>query len=105
MLSIARAFVENPTLLLDEPTKDLVPVIVEELAEGMNKLRSGDSMAVLLVEQHSGLALDFSDRTVVMNRGRIVYDGESATLRSDPSLLDSLIGVARSEGRREKNEG
>ena len=98
MLSIARALVGNPSvLLMDEPTEGLAPVIVEDLVETMNTLRTDEGLAIVLVEQHSGIALDFSERTVVMNRGSIVYDGASADLRSDQSLLDSLIGVVKAE--------
>jgi branched-chain amino acid transport system ATP-binding protein len=60
----------------------------------MKRLRGEDGLAILLVEQHSAVALDFSPRTVVMNRGRIVYDGDSGRLRADPALLESLVGVA-----------
>jgi branched-chain amino acid transport system ATP-binding protein len=96
MLSIARALVGNPSvLLMDEPTEGLAPVIVEDLVESMNSLRADEGLAIVLVEQHSGIALEFSERTVVMNRGRIVYDGASAELRSDRALLDSLIGVVK----------
>ncbi len=96
MLSIARALVGNPSvLLMDEPTEGLAPVIVEDLVESMNSLRADEGLAIVLVEQRSGIALEFSERTVVMNRGRIVYDGASAELRSDRALLDSLIGVVK----------
>ena len=47
----------------------------------------------MLVEQNSRVAFAFSDRCVVMDKGRIVYDGLSATLRDDPERLTQLIGV------------
>jgi branched-chain amino acid transport system ATP-binding protein len=47
----------------------------------------------VLVEQNSRVALEFAARTVVMDRGRIVFDGESERLRSDPDLLASLIAA------------
>lgn len=94
MLSIARALVGNPSvLLMDEPTEGLAPVVVEGLVEAMNKLRADEGLGIVLVEQHAEIALDFSERTVVMNRGRVVYDGKSAQLCSDQTLLDSLIGL------------
>ena len=100
MLSIARALVGNSSvLLMDEPTEGLAPVIVEDLVESMNSLRADEGLAIVLVEQHSGIALEFSERTVVMNRGRIVYDGASVELRSDQALLDSLIGVVKADGQ------
>ncbi|MGE0744180.1 MAG: ABC transporter ATP-binding protein [Rhodospirillales bacterium] len=95
MLAIARALVGNPVvLLMDEPTEGLAPVIVDSLVAAMEKLKSDQGFAIVLVEQHSEIALDFSDRTIVMNRGRIVYDGASATLKSDHARLESLIGVS-----------
>jgi branched-chain amino acid transport system ATP-binding protein len=47
-----------------------------------------------LVEQNSRVALEFSNRIVVLDKGRIVYDGDSATLRGDPERLAKLIGVS-----------
>jgi branched-chain amino acid transport system ATP-binding protein len=94
MLSIARSLVGNPRILLmDEPTEGLAPVVVENLVRAMEKLRAKDELAILLVEQNTRVALDFSQRTVVLDRGRVVYDGDSRTLKDDEKLLDSLIGV------------
>ena len=96
MLSIARALMSNPSILLmDEPSEGLAPVIVEELQRVMAELRSDGSMSIILVEQNSRIALGFSDRTVVMDRGKIVYDGDSAALKNDPKRLDQLIGVVQ----------
>lgn len=94
MLSIARALIGNPRILLmDEPTEGLAPVVVEDLVSAMNRLRDEDELTVLLVEQNTRVALDFSARSVVLDRGRVVYDGASRTLKEDETLLDSLIGV------------
>ena len=95
MLSIARALMTNPSvLLMDEPTEGLAPVLVETLAEAFGKLRDEGALTIVLVEQNSRVALAFSPRTVVMDRGRVVYDGPSQTLRDDPERLTKLIGVA-----------
>jgi branched-chain amino acid transport system ATP-binding protein len=94
MLAIARALMSNPTLLLmDEPSEGLAPVIVEDLVRVMDELRRDGSLSIILVEQNSRVALEFSERTVVMDRGRVVYDGDSETLRTDPDQLERLIGV------------
>jgi branched-chain amino acid transport system ATP-binding protein len=94
MLSIARALMINPTvLLMDEPSEGLAPIIVDELVAAMRRLRGSGELTVILVEQNTRVAFDFSDRTVVMDRGRITYDGESQKLKSDKALLDKLIGV------------
>jgi branched-chain amino acid transport system ATP-binding protein len=96
MLAIARALVGNPTvLLMDEPTEGLAPIIVEQLEATIKQLGREEGMALVLVEQHADLALDFAPRCIVMDRGRIVYDGPSADLAHDRERLQSLIGVAR----------
>jgi branched-chain amino acid transport system ATP-binding protein len=95
MLSIARALLTNPSvLLMDEPTEGLAPVIVEALTAVMVRLRSESKLSIILVEQNSRVAFEFSDRSVVMDKGRIVFDGPSKTLRDDPERLASLIGVS-----------
>ena len=96
MLAIARALVGNPTvLLMDEPTEGLAPIIVEQLAATIKALGQDEGMAIVMVEQHADLALDFAARCVVMDRGRMVYDGPSTDLAQDRERLQSLIGVAR----------
>jgi branched-chain amino acid transport system ATP-binding protein len=96
MLAIGRALIGNPTvLLMDEPSEGLAPVIVEELARAVKRLTKAGGLSMILVEQNTRLALDIAARAVVMDRGRIVYDGPSETLRNDPSRLEQLIGVAK----------
>jgi branched-chain amino acid transport system ATP-binding protein len=95
MLSIARALLTNPSvLLMDEPTEGLAPVIVEALTAVLVRLRGESGLSIILVEQNSRVALAFSDRAVVLDKGCIVYDGGSAALRSDPERLARLIGVS-----------
>ncbi len=96
MLAIVRALVGNPTvLLMDEPSEGLAPVIVEELARAVKQLSMAGELSMVLVEQNTRLALDIAPRVAVMDRGRIVYDGASATLRDDPARLEQLIGVVK----------
>ena len=94
MLAIARALVGNPTvLLMDEPCEGLAPIVVEELAAVIARLRAEDATTMVLVEQRTDVALDLAERAVVMERGRVVFDDASARLRADPDLLHALVGV------------
>ena len=96
MLAIGRALVGNPkALLMDEPSEGLAPVIVDELERAAATLKQESGMAIILVEQHIRFALDFSDRCIVMNRGRIAFDGASAELRDDETLRGYMGLTAR----------
>jgi branched-chain amino acid transport system ATP-binding protein len=94
MLAIARALVGNPSvLLMDEPFEGLAPIVVEELAEVIRRLRADDAITMVLVEQRTDVALDLAERAVVMERGRVVFDDASAKLQADPDLLHTLVGI------------
>ena len=94
MLAIGRALMGNPqVLLMDEPSEGLAPVIVEELERVITRLRDESGLAILLVEQHIRFALRFSPRTLVLDRGRIVFEGPSATL-ADEATLHAHMGLA-----------
>jgi branched-chain amino acid transport system ATP-binding protein len=96
MLAIGRALVGNPAvILMDEPSEGLAPVIVEELTRALRHLTGAQGLTLVVVEQNTRLALDISLRIVVMNRGRIIYDGPSEHLKQNRHELDRLIGVAR----------
>ena len=96
MLAIARALIGNPSVvLMDEPSEGLAPVIVEELARVVKRLAASEGLTMILVEQNTRIALDISPRTAVLDRGRIVYDGPSETLKRDPDKLHRLIGVGK----------
>jgi branched-chain amino acid transport system ATP-binding protein len=95
MLAVGRALMGNPsTLLMDEPLEGLAPVIVDALLAAFRRLRSEDKLAIVLVEQHARLALDFAEWAVILDRGKIVYAGGSQAMIDDPARLAHLIGVA-----------
>ena len=95
MLAIARALMTNPSiLLLDEPMEGLAPIIVQELVRVIRRLVADEGMSVIVVEQHARLALSLTSRAIVLDRGRIVHDSDSASLLADGEKLDRLVAVA-----------
>jgi branched-chain amino acid transport system ATP-binding protein len=97
MLAIGRALVSNPDLLLvDEPSQGLAPMIVEDVYRILAELKQR-GVAIVLVEQNALLALKIADRAYVMDAGRIVYDGEAATLLQDRKRIAELMGLTAAE--------
>jgi len=97
MLSIGRALMGNPSvLLLDEPMEGLAPVIIDGLVAALHRLRAQSELAILLVEQHVSLALEFTDRILVLDRGMTVYDNVDGRDKPDHRHLDKLTGVSGS---------
>ncbi len=95
MLAIGRALIGNPSLLLmDEPLEGLAPVIVDAVLAGLDRLKREDELALLLVEQHARLALEFAQHAIVLDRGHIVFAGASRDLLDAPDRLEALMGVA-----------
>ncbi|MFT4182826.1 MAG: ABC transporter ATP-binding protein [Rhizobium sp.] len=94
MLSTARTILGRPSvLLLDEPLEGLAPVICEELmAAFANLARTGD-MTILLVEQRIQSALDFADRVIILERGRLAWQGTPGALSEDHATVERLLGV------------
>jgi len=96
MLAIARALVTNPSvLLLDEPTEGLAPIIVDELMRALARLFRDEGLAGIVVEQHAQRVLRITGRAVILERGAIVHEGESAALAGDAATLARYLGVAR----------
>ncbi|MGA2395909.1 MAG: ABC transporter ATP-binding protein [Candidatus Lustribacter sp.] len=93
MLSIGRALVTNPTLLLvDEPSQGLAPMVVESVYKILEEMKAR-GVSILLVEQNALLALKVADRAYVLDAGRIVYDGEAEHLRADRERVRTLMGL------------
>src|SRR5206468_5087190 len=96
MLSIARALISNPkVLLMDEPTEGLAPVVVEQLVAAIRGLVGGRTLSVLLVEQRVDIALDLASRCIVMDRGRIVRDAPSSDYRTGAIDIADTMGLER----------
>jgi branched-chain amino acid transport system ATP-binding protein len=94
MLAVGRALMGRPEiLLLDEPSLGLAPMVVSLVFEALTQLnRAG--LTILLVEQNARRALEIAHYAYVMERGRIVDQGESARLRSDPNIQSHYLGGA-----------
>jgi branched-chain amino acid transport system ATP-binding protein len=93
MLSIARALLLNPSLLLlDEPSEGLAPMIVQEIVEVLKTLKS-EGLAILLVEQNLRAALAVADRHHVMNKGEICFTGSSTELEGNDFVLRNYLSV------------
>ncbi len=94
MLAIGRALLLEPRLLvMDEPTEGLAPVIVEHVAQALRNLAAEGDIAVLLIEQNLGVALQVADNIGVMVNGRIAHRMAAAELAADRALQEQLLGV------------
>ena len=91
MLTIARTLMGNPELLLlDEPSEGLAPLVVEALLAKIGELKA-QGLTILLAEQGLEFSLALADRVYVLEKGTVRFDGSSAALRSDRSVLDRLL--------------
>jgi branched-chain amino acid transport system ATP-binding protein len=93
MLAIARAMMLEPKIiLLDEPTEGLMPRMVSQIRDIIDRLHQ-EGVAILLVEQNVGLTLGASTRCYIMEKGLVRHHAPSAELRADPSVIHQYLGV------------
>ncbi len=94
MLAFARALVARPRiLLLDEPSMGLSPLLVQQVFEIVQAIHR-EGATILLVEQNARLALSIADRAYVLERGRVVLEGDARVLAQDPRVQAAYLGGA-----------
>ena len=100
MTAIGRALMLRPKMiLLDEPSMGLAPQLVEEIFEIVKKLNEEQDVSFLLAEQNTNVALRYAKYGYILESGRIVLDGEAASLRENEDVKEFYLGVA-GDGRR-----
>jgi len=100
MLGLAKAVLARPrVLIVDELSLGLAPVIVQRLLPTLRQLAVERDIGVLLVEQHTAMALSVAHRAYVMRRGKIVLEGEATELRGRQDLLEASYLTEEIGGR------
>jgi len=93
MLAIARALARDvKVLLLDEPYEGLAPVIVQEIAKTLNRIRD-EGMTTVIVEQNAVAALKLADRAVILDTGTVVYDDTAQKVLDDEALRSKYLAI------------
>jgi branched-chain amino acid transport system ATP-binding protein len=104
MCAIGRALMSRPKMiLLDEPSMGLAPQIVEEIFEIVHALNEKEHVSFLLAEQNTHMALRYARYGYVLENGRVVLDGDAASLSENEDVKEFYLGIA--EGRRKSFRG
>lgn len=94
MLAIGRAIMSRPEILiLDEPSMGLSPLLVKEIFEIIKDLNKNNNTTILLVEQNAKMALNISDRSYVLETGKIIKEGNSKELLNDDIVRKAYLGA------------
>ncbi|APR06202.1 ABC transporter ATP-binding protein [Thauera chlorobenzoica] len=93
MLTIGRALMTNPDLLiLDEATEGLAPLMVKEIWNVVRTIRD-TGIATVIVDKNHAAVTALTDRSMILVKGQVVFDGPSAAVRNDPELIQKHLGV------------
>jgi branched-chain amino acid transport system ATP-binding protein len=79
--------------LLDEPLEGLAPILITELLAALRRIIREEGLSAILVEQNAQKILSVTDQAIIIERGSIVYQGDSAALKADRALLETYVGV------------
>jgi len=95
MVAIGRALMARPRMiLLDEPSMGLAPQIVEEIFEIVRRLNRAEGVSFLLAEQNTNIALGYADYGYILENGRVVLDGDAASLRANEDVKEFYLGLS-----------
>ena len=104
MCVIGRALMSRPKMiLLDEPSMGLAPQLVEGIFETVKRLNEEEGVSFLLAEQNTDMALKYAKYGYILENGRVVLDGEAATLRQNEDVKEFYLGISAS-GRKSYRE-
>ena len=104
MTAIGRALMSRPsTILLDEPSMGLAPQLVEEIFEIVKRLNEDENVSFLLAEQNTNVALKYATYGYILENGRIVMDGDAASLRENEDVKEFYLGISEGERKSFKN--
>jgi branched-chain amino acid transport system ATP-binding protein len=93
MLAVGRAFMSGrKIMLLDEPSMGLAPLLMKSVFDSMKEINRKEGTTILVVEQNARMALQFAGRGYVLENGRLVLEGRSEALLSDPQVKKSYLG-------------
>ena len=84
-------------ILLDEPSLGLAPQLVEEIFDIVRRLNEDEGVTFLLAEQNTNMALKYADYGYILENGRVVMDGEAATLRENEDVKEFYLGISSGE--------
>jgi branched-chain amino acid transport system ATP-binding protein len=94
LVAVARGIVPRPrVMLLDEPAEGLAPLIVQELAEEVRRIREREGAALLLAEQNVSFARHCTDFVYLLDTGRVVFSGSWAEFDAQPELKTRYLAV------------
>jgi len=93
MLAIGRALMTNPSLLiLDEATEGLAPLVRQEIWARLRILKE-EGQSILVIDKNLGALMELADRHFIIEKGRVVWSGESSQLAADDSLKTRYLGI------------
>ena len=97
MTAIGRALMSRPRMiLLDEPSMGLAPQLVEEIFEIVKRLNEQEGVSILLAEQNTNVALRYARYGYILENGRVVMDGDAASLRENADVKEFYLGLSTS---------